>query len=86
MSITPIFKNSKSVKCSQPQASSKLGKITSAHDTSQDPKLSKEVAVSAEELEQQRHKVKSAAERIREKLKKELDEVGFRRSCPLCVH
>lgn len=56
------------------EASSKLGKITSAHDTSQDPKLSKEVAVSAEELEQQRHKVKSAAERIREKLKKELDE------------
>ena len=57
------------------QASSKLGKISSAHDKSDDPSLSKEVAVSEVQLKEDRDKIKSQAEKIREKLKKELEEV-----------
>ncbi|KAL5255131.1 hypothetical protein ACHWQZ_G014536 [Mnemiopsis leidyi] len=56
------------------QASSKLGKISSAHDKTNDPNLSKEVAVSEEQLKEDRAKIKTQAEKIREKLKKELEE------------
>ena len=57
------------------QVSSKLGKISSAHDKSNDPSLSKEVAVSEAQLKEDRDKIKTQAEQIREKLKKEIEEV-----------
>ena len=53
-----------------------MGKISSAHDKTNDPKLSKEVAVSEEQLKEDRSKIKTQAEKIREKLKKELEEVS----------
>ncbi|XP_063681547.1 spliceosome-associated protein CWC27 homolog [Bolinopsis microptera] len=56
------------------QVSNKLGKISSAHDKSNDPSLSKEVAVSETQLKEDRDKIKTQAEVIREKLKKEIED------------
>ena len=53
-----------------------MGKISSAHDKSNDPSLSKEVAVSETQLKEDRDKIKTQAEVIREKLKKEIEDVS----------
>eukprot|EP00116_Pleurobrachia_bachei_P003928 sb/3464190/ len=55
------------------QVSTKIGKISSAHDKLSDPKLSKEIAVTKKQLEEDRTSMKTQAEKIREKLKKELE-------------
>jgi len=57
------------------QASSKLGKLVSSHDTGLDPKLSTEVAVSEEQLKLDRVTIEEQAKSIKDKLKKELTVV-----------
>ena len=53
------------------EATEKIGKIASAHDKGNDAKLSQDVAVTDEQLVRDREVIKSQAEEIRMKLKRE---------------